>query len=54
MTRSSCLEIGLISFLIFTLLILRSMTGGSAFNMALAATEQTAEPEGIKTATEDQ
>ena len=45
-TRGRYLEVGLISFLIFAFLNSPVMTGVSGFNMALGATQQTAEPQG--------
>jgi len=45
-TKRRYLEVGLISFLIFAFLNSPVMTAKSGFNMALAATQQTAGPEG--------
>jgi len=46
MKRGRRAKAGLISFFILIFLISPITTGGSAFNMALAETEQTVEPEG--------
>ncbi|MGA2223701.1 MAG: VacJ family lipoprotein [Syntrophobacteraceae bacterium] len=46
MRSGKCLQVGLISFLIFTFLCSPLVTCTSRFNTALAAAEQTIEPEG--------